>query len=218
VAEPVTDRGRETRERIVLSAARLFQESGVSATSVDEILFAAGAGKGQFYRYFESKERLVSAVVSHRVEGYLAGQLEALERLETWEELEGYLSGLVAGHEERGFLGGCPVGALALELAGEDEDLRRRLAEALAGWQGSLVVGLRGLIDRGLLRDDAVPERLATSLLATVQGAYLLSTVHRDGDVMAEALREALWHLRAHAETPGADAETPRDPSAGGTV
>ncbi len=195
----------------MLTAVRLFQESGVSATSVDEILRAAGAGKGQLYRYFESKEMLVAAVVAHQVEDYLGGQLEALERLETWEELEGYLGGLVAGHEERAFLGGCPVGSLALELAGEDEDLRRQLAEALAAWRASLAVGLRRLIDRGLLRGDAVPERLATSLLATVQGAYLLSTVHRDGDVMAEALREALAHLRSHAETPG-------DPSGGGTV
>ena len=211
MAEPSTQRGRQTRERIVLSAVRLFHESGVSATSGDKILDAAGAGKGQFYRYFESKDVLVSAVVAHQVEVYLARQREAVERLETWEDLEGYLSGLVAGHEERAFLGGCPVGSLALELAGEDEDLRRRLAEALDGWRGSLVVGLRRLIDRGLLRADAVPERLATSLLATVQGAYLLSSVHREGDVMAEALREALAHLRSYGEAPG-------EASRGGTV
>ncbi len=44
---------------------------------------------------------LVSAVVAHQVEAYLGWQREALERLETWEELEGYLSGLVSGHEQR---------------------------------------------------------------------------------------------------------------------
>ena len=40
--EPITRRGRASRERIV----ELFAERGIAATTVDEVLAAAGAGKG----------------------------------------------------------------------------------------------------------------------------------------------------------------------------
>lgn len=212
VAEPSTARGRETRERILLAAARLFHERSVNATSVDDVLTAAAAGKGQFYRYFPSKDELVAAVVRHQLEDYLARQRETLEQLDDWESLEGYLMGLAAAHRERDFVGGCPVGSLAIELADQDEGLRRRLAEGLDQWQASLAAGLRRLAERGRLREGAPADRLAATTLATVQGAYLLSTVRRDGEVMARVLREAVTHLRTYATDPDGDRET------GGTV
>jgi TetR/AcrR family transcriptional repressor of nem operon len=195
MAEPATERGRETRERILLAAARLFHERGVTATSVDEVLSAAAAGKGQFYRYFSSKEELVSAVVDRQLDLYLGWQLEALNRLETSAELEGYLDDLVVAHRGRGLVGGCPVGSLALELAGQDERLRRRLAESLDLWEAALTTGLSRLAAGGELRTDVPPRRLAASLLASIQGAYLLSTVRKDAEVMGAALDEALDHL-----------------------
>src|SRR5436190_1364942 len=56
--EPMTRRGRASRERIVERAAELFAERGIAATSVDEVLAAAGAGKGQFYHYFRGRDEL----------------------------------------------------------------------------------------------------------------------------------------------------------------
>jgi TetR/AcrR family transcriptional regulator, transcriptional repressor for nem operon len=53
--EPITRRGRASRERIVERAAELFAERGIAATTVDEVLAAAWAGKGQFYHYFRSR-------------------------------------------------------------------------------------------------------------------------------------------------------------------
>lgn len=49
--EPKTERGRASRARIVEQAARLFTERRVAATSVDEVLAAAEAGKGHFHHY-----------------------------------------------------------------------------------------------------------------------------------------------------------------------
>jgi AcrR family transcriptional regulator len=193
---PATERGRETRERIVLSADRLFRERGVAATSVDDVLAVAGAGKGQLYRYFESKDELVSAVVDHRLDRYLVRHLAALERLETLDELRSHLDELVEAHRANDLAGGCPVGSLALELTGRDEPLRRRLAGVLDRWETSLCTGLERLAARAELRDDVPPERLAGALLASIQGAYLLSTVRRDADSMSGALHQAVKALR----------------------
>ena len=53
--EPITRRGRASRERIVERAAELFAARGIAATSLDEVLAAAEAGKGQFYHYFRGR-------------------------------------------------------------------------------------------------------------------------------------------------------------------
>ncbi|HEX5296970.1 MAG TPA: helix-turn-helix domain-containing protein [Streptosporangiaceae bacterium] len=64
--EPSTRRGRASRERIVERAADLFAERGIAATSVDEVLAAAKAGKGQFYHYFRGRDQLAAAAVGYR--------------------------------------------------------------------------------------------------------------------------------------------------------
>ncbi|MBA3422550.1 MAG: hypothetical protein H0U12_11815, partial [Thermoleophilaceae bacterium] len=70
-------------------------------------------------------------------------------------------------------------------------------------WQASLAAGLERLAARGLLAREAPVERLAAATMAAIQGAYLLATVHRDGDVMARALEDALVRLRSYAVEPG---------------
>src|SRR5262249_56512309 len=76
--KPRTERGRASRERIVERAAELFAERGVAATSLDEVLAAAGAGKSQLYHYFRGRDELVAAAVGLRCAQGLAGLAEAL--------------------------------------------------------------------------------------------------------------------------------------------
>ena len=59
-------------------AAELFAERGVAGTSLDEVLAAAGAGKGQLYHYFRGRDELVEAAVAHRCAQVLAGLTQAL--------------------------------------------------------------------------------------------------------------------------------------------
>ena len=47
-------------------AAELFAERGIAATSLDEVLAAAAAGKGQFYHNFRGRDELVEAAVGLR--------------------------------------------------------------------------------------------------------------------------------------------------------
>ena len=52
---------------------------GVSATSVDDIVSAAGVAKGTFYLYFATKDDVVNAVASSLVES-VAQRIEAIAR------------------------------------------------------------------------------------------------------------------------------------------
>lgn len=62
----------ETRERIALTAIRLFREKGFEATTIDEIAGEADVAKGTFFNYFPRKE----TVLAH----FAATEIEPLER------------------------------------------------------------------------------------------------------------------------------------------
>src|SRR5271167_2396627 len=128
--EPITRRGRASRERIVERAADLFAEHGIAATSVDEVLAAAGAGKGQFYHYFSGRDELAAAAVGFRCAQVVAGLSEAL----------GGVSSL-AGLEQMG-MPGCPIGTLSAEVAGRNEEARLQAAAGFDAWERLLAGAL----------------------------------------------------------------------------
>ena len=191
-APPITS----ARARIVDAAAALMYERGVRGATVDEILAVAGAGKGQFYHYFGSKEDLVGEVLEHQLARIL-GDLDVAEA-GTWDGLHSWLYGLLESHRLRG-MGGCPLGALASEAIAESEALRVVVAGAFGRWQDRLAVVLRSLKDDGELASAVDPDALAAATLAAVQGAYLLSAARRDADAMRHGIDAAWAHLRSHA-------------------
>ncbi|WP_036607092.1 TetR/AcrR family transcriptional regulator [Oribacterium sp. P6A1] len=54
--------GRNTKQRIVSAAWKLFYEQGYDDTTVDDIVFESGTSKGSFYHYFESKDALLGSL------------------------------------------------------------------------------------------------------------------------------------------------------------
>lgn len=54
---------RDTREKILESARRLFNRNGYSGVSIDEIMIDAGLAHGGFYRHFSGKDELYAAAV-----------------------------------------------------------------------------------------------------------------------------------------------------------
>ena len=86
--EPVTGRGRETKQRIIQAAEAVFGETGYYEASVTRIVQAAGIAQGTFYLYFPSKKDALVAVVE-----YLAAELRqeihtATDRFERREDVE----------------------------------------------------------------------------------------------------------------------------------
>ncbi|MCM3755961.1 TetR/AcrR family transcriptional regulator [Sporosarcina aquimarina] len=53
----------ERKLKVILAAQQVFQEKGIIATSVQDILTAAGISKGTFYNYFTSKNECLLAIL-----------------------------------------------------------------------------------------------------------------------------------------------------------
>jgi AcrR family transcriptional regulator len=196
--EPKTGRGRASRERIVAQAAELFAAQGIAATSVDEVLAAAGAGKGQFYHYFRGRDELAAAVVGHRCTQAVARLTGALGGVSSLAGLEQALAGFIAGFEQMG-MPGCPIGTLATEVAGRNEDARLQAAAGFDAWERLLADALERMRQRGELRADAAPAVLATGLLASIEGGMVLSQARKDMTSLRVAVEAGLAHVRTFA-------------------
>src|SRR5215472_1234391 len=195
--EPTTRRGRASRERIVERAAELFAERGIAGTSLDEVLAAAKAGKGQFYHYFRSRDELAAAAVGHRCAQVIAGLTQALGDVSSLAGLERALAGFLADFEQSG-MPGCPIGTLAAEVAGRNEDARVQAAAGLDAWERLLAGALERMRERGELRADAEPAVLATGLLASIEGGMVLSQTRKGIASLRIAVEAGIAHVRAY--------------------
>ncbi len=93
---------------------------------------------------------------------------------------------------------GCPLGTLATEVAGRNEDARVQAAAGFDAWERLLAGVLERMRQRGELRADAEPAALATGLLAGIEGGMVLSQARRDMTSLRIAVEAGLAQVRTH--------------------
>ncbi len=197
--EPLTPRGRSTRERILSEAAHLVGEKGVRSTSLNDIRATASVSKSQLYYYFDNKEDLVQAIIERQTADVLGAQQPLLEHLDSWERLEDWCEALIDLQEARQCMGGCPIGSLASELADQDEAARVSLVRSFDRWERYLVEGFARMRERGDLRADADPAELAVAVMTSLQGGLLLTQTRKTTHPLRIALRAALVFVHTFA-------------------
>jgi len=60
---PLSDRGRRTRDRLVVAARAVFEERGFDSTRMSDIAQAAGVSHGTVYTWFPTKEDVLHGAV-----------------------------------------------------------------------------------------------------------------------------------------------------------
>ena len=174
----LTAKGQRTRARIIDAAAQLIWERGVTATTLEDVKLAAEVSSSQLYHYFADKEQLVSAVIEYQADKVVNNAEEAglgtAESLTAWRDL--VIAHVSAIHGQ----GGCPLGALAGQLAESDPRARTLVAAGFGRWADTIQDGMRSLHDQGRLAAGVDPDDLAVTVLAALQGGLLLAQVHRD--------------------------------------
>jgi TetR/AcrR family transcriptional regulator, transcriptional repressor for nem operon len=185
---PTTAKGRATRGRILQAAAELVAERGTAATSLEDVEARAGVGRSQLYHYFDGRDDLLRAVVDTTTDAVLGPQTDLFADLDSLGGIDRWFNALVALQEERGAVGGCPIGSLVGQLAERDDATRGALASGFDRWEAPLKAGLERMRERGELRADADPGVLADQTMAAIQGGLLLTQVRRDPAQLRRAL------------------------------
>ena len=193
------------KEQILEVATRLMAVQGYHRTALDHVLRESGAGKGNFYHHFRSKEELGYAILDRLLDRFEARTLTPIFGTGNGAPLDqvaAFLDEILATQRARNCVGGCPLGNLATELADAHEGFRQRLARGFGRWRECLEAALARAQADGALVLDVQPAGLARFLVASLEGAILLTKVEKDIRIMEDCVAELRRHLALYRRDP----------------
>jgi AcrR family transcriptional regulator len=194
----------DTRERLVMTAMRLFMEKGYESTSVSDILRGAGANSGSLYHFFPTKQEVLLEVLRRYREG-----IEPMLLAPSWEGVDDPVERVFAllATYRRALEGtectyGCPIGSLALEIHEPDPPVRELLATNFDGWVAAIE---KCFADAGArLPRDLDRHALAVFTLTTMEGGVMQARTQRTltaFDQSVAMLRDYVRRLEQDAKT-----------------
>lgn len=177
---------------------RLIHVHGYSSTTLDDVLRETGTGKGNFYYHFRSKEDLGYEILERVIASFMARTLEpcfADPDASPLAQIRCFLDRILEAQRQRNCVGGCLMGNLASELSDVHEGFRTRLAGVFAAWRARLTQALADAQHRGQLGETCRPEAMAQFVVASLEGAILLTKVTKDIHVMEQCVTELKRYL-----------------------
>ena len=184
----------DSRELLVEAMSDLLWERGYADTSPRDVRERSGVGQGSMYHHFPTKRDLALAALERNVAGLLPAVSDLDGQGDPMSRIEAYLM------RPREALKGCKVGRMTQDpQVREDPVLLATVARAFAQANVSWVRVLREAVAAGELRDDLDPERLAHTLMAVLQGGYVLAIAQQDSAPFEDACAGAIDLLRAAA-------------------
>lgn len=181
-----------SREKLISATRELLWNRGYTATSPKAILAAAGVGQGSMYHHFESKEalaveamRLNQTELRELIEAEVSGAGSAVDRIER------YLL------KYRDVLKGCRFGRLAQDPHVVESPALRSEVEQMFGWMCERIASVvaQGQAS-GEFPSDIDANAVGATVVAVVEGGYVLARGQNDPDAFAAAAKGAVALLR----------------------
>ncbi|MEM9564136.1 MAG: TetR/AcrR family transcriptional regulator [Actinomycetota bacterium] len=192
----------DTRQRIVTATNELFRRRGYHGTSLSAIGQAANATTGSIYHFFPGgKEELGEAVV--RETGAAYRELFEVTAGDGGPDPAEVVARFFAAAAETlaavDFVDICPIGTVAREVASEHERLRVAADAVFESWVDAVAGVLVGDAFDGADGTDGgrgdetnrVARSTAASVIALLEGSFLLARTRRDAEVLVDAGRHA---------------------------
>ncbi|WP_230849849.1 TetR/AcrR family transcriptional regulator [Ralstonia solanacearum] len=164
-----------TRDNLIHAGVRMLHEAGYAATGIKEIVDAAGVPKGSFYNHFESKEAFGKEVVDFYFGQGLVelraffenNDMPPLDRLRTYFEQRS------RGFQATGYVRGCLLGNLSLEVADHSAPIRDSLATHFRTWGRLFEACIAEAQKTGAIGNRLPASVLAQFVLNSWEGALL---------------------------------------------
>lgn len=189
-------KGEETRRKIVAEAAPIFNQRGYEGSSLADLMEATGLQKGGIYRHFSSKEELAAEAFDYTWDAaWRTRMLHVSDQASGIEKLKQLIANFIDHRSP--VAGGCPILNTAVDADDGNPVLRARVVKALRSWLARLRLILKQAAERGELRPGVDPKTIATLIVASLEGALMMSRLERNDD----ALRRVQGHLNRYLES-----------------
>jgi TetR/AcrR family transcriptional repressor of lmrAB and yxaGH operons len=192
----------DTRAKMVAGAARLLAQRGLQETSFSEVLELTGAPRGSIYHHFpDGKDQLIASAVD--VAGAHAIALIDRSDGKTAAEVTTYFIGMWREVLVRSnYTAGCSV--LAVTIATDSPDLLAHAATVFRNWR----MRLAELLQHGGL-DDADAARFAAILIASTEGAVVLSRAEQSMEPFELVADQLVQQIAVLSDKTNPDVATP---------
>ena len=196
----VSDQHLAARRQQIIDAARLcFTRNGFHATSMQDVIVEAKLSVGAVYRYFKSKDDLITAIAGQVVDE-VTREIGAVAEQEPALPLDQAVQRLVDDFEPR--LGPDGVFRLALQVWAEsvrNPTLAAFVREVYGTVSGNVVALVRHSQEAGYLAPQADPEAVGSVLFSMLLGYLLQQTLTGSPD--RETFLNGVRALLAHSPT-----------------
>jgi TetR/AcrR family transcriptional repressor of nem operon len=185
----------QTSERLIEVTRELLWERGYVGTSPRAIQQRSGVGQGSMYHHFGGKPDLALAAITRTAEEMRAAiEAQFTAPGTAVERISAYL------RRERDVLKGCPVGGLTQDPeVMADPKLRRPVEETFAWLRSRIAELLAEGRDRGEFDAALDPAATAATIVATLQGGYVLARAAGSAEPFTQAVDGVLGLLDARA-------------------
>lgn len=190
-------KGEQTREVIVQRAARLFNEQGFYGASLSDIMRATGLEKGGIYNHFGSKEELALEAFDYAV-SLINQRVRAaiLDQPNTYNRLLAVMEAFSRSATDPVLPGGCPIMNTIIEADDTQPALKERALRELNRLFESINYTLRIGVERGEMRPGVDGQKLASLIIASIEGGIMLSQLYKD----KSHIEAVLEYLKNHLE------------------
>lgn len=180
-------------DRLVNATRELLWERGYTGTSPSDIQIRAGVGQGSMYHHFAGKSGLAVVALGESGEDLVTTADEIFAREgSAFDRIVGYL------RRERPILRGCPIGRMTEDAeAMASDELRAPVERALHRLAAKLTELVAEGQQAGELSSTVPAHRIAATVMATVQGGYVLAKAANDEQPFFDAIEGVVDLLRA---------------------
>jgi TetR/AcrR family transcriptional regulator, transcriptional repressor for nem operon len=119
----------ETHDRIVRAASRRFRRNG-TGVGIGQLMTALKLTHGGFYRHFRSKDQLLAEALEKAFEEGRTHMTAAIAGASPGQEVRAVIEGYLREENLADTEGGCPLAALAPEIARQSLEVRRAMDQA----------------------------------------------------------------------------------------
>ena len=174
----------EIHQKIVKDGSRRVRAEGITGAAVSAVMRDAGLTHGGFYKHFESKDELLMASLGEafqEVAEHLTHAAEQSRPGTAWKAIvKAYLSPEHCDHAQCG----CPLAALAPELARADKAMKAPIVAELTKYKTRMLPWMPG-------RRTADKERAFFAIFSTMIGAVAIARILPDQTARARVLASA---------------------------
>ncbi len=181
-------KGELTREKILEAARELFNSKGFGATTISDLVEAAGMQKGSLYFHFSGKDAIAREVLEGATGDFMEFLSKALGGENPGASIETFFRCALDKHLTAGFVGGCLFGNTALEMSDSDPMFAGIIDRVFDEWIGRVGTVVACAQKTGQIRTDIGSEALAKHIIATIEGGIMMSRLKKDERPMRECL------------------------------